>query len=160
MDQLAEFADWLRERAAKAGYDPDSRGGIAALAKAAGTDRGQTGRALRGEVRPSIESQRAWTDALRKKGVDVSLREMLIRSGTLRADDLPQEGEAAPPPAAQLDLFAVANAFGVPEGRAPLFVAAVEAVAKTFADEPKTATEESEEASVSASQTGGLSAKR
>ncbi|MGW2371778.1 helix-turn-helix domain-containing protein [Kitasatospora sp. NPDC001683] len=144
--QLQEFADWLREQAAAAGYDPATRGGISELARAAGTDRGQTGRAFRGEVRPSIDSQRAWARVL-----DVPLHEMLVRSGTLQADDIPTD--VTPPKAADLDLYEAARRYGIPEERRHLFVASVEAVAKSFAEEPKGGT-------IIQSQTGGLSAKR
>jgi hypothetical protein len=147
-DQLDQFAEWLRGCAASAGYDPNSRGGIAALAKAAGTDRGQTGRALRGEVKPAISSQRAWSRVLK-----IPLREMLVRSGTLEADDLPQPGDQPPPPTTEIDLYQIARKFGIAEDRAHLFVASVEAVANTFADEQKGTT-------IAQSQTGGLSAKR
>jgi len=150
-DQLREFADWFRELAARAGYDPNSRGGGAALARDAGTDRGQTSRALRGEVRPQIANLRAWTKLFNAAGVRVTLREMLVRSGTVEADDLPAPGEE--PPAPPLDLQEVARSFGIPADRIPLFVSSVEAVAKTFADEAKSPM-------IGNSQTGGLSAKR
>ncbi|MEV7770457.1 hypothetical protein [Kitasatospora sp. NPDC086791] len=144
-DQLQEFADWLRTKAAAAGYDIETRGGLSALAKAAGTDRGQTGRAFRGEVRPSIDSQRAWARVL-----GIPLHEMLVRSGTLQADDIPDAQVASP---ADLDLYDVARKFGIPEERRHLFVETVESMANTFAETPKSGT-------ISQSQTGGLSAKR
>lgn len=147
-DQLDHFAEWLRGCAAAAGYDPNSRGGIASFARAAGTDRGQTGRAFRGEVKPAISSLRAWARVLK-----VPLREMLVRSGTLEEDDLPQPGDQPPPPAADIDLYRIARKFGIADERAHLFVASVEAVANTFADEQKGTT-------IAQSQTGGLSAKR
>jgi transcriptional regulator with XRE-family HTH domain len=145
-DQLQEFADWLRTQAAAAGYDTATRGGISAFAKEAGTDRGQTSRAFRGEVRPSIDSQRAWARVL-----GIPLHEMLVRSGTLQADDIPTD--ITPPKAADLDLYEVARRYGIPDDRRHLFVASVEAVANTFAEDPKSGT-------ISQSQTGGLSAKR
>lgn len=138
-DQLTTFALWLRSLAAKAGYDPDSRGGIAALARAAGTDRGQTSRALRGETRPGIDNLRAWTKTLNEAGVNVTLRDMLINSGTLLAEDLPQPGETPPPPISQMDLYEVARQFGVPEDKLHLFVRSVESVAEAFASEPEAA---------------------
>jgi hypothetical protein len=155
-DQLTTFATWLRDLAAQAGYDPDTRGGIAALARAAGTDRGQTSRALRGEARPKVDYLRAYTQAFNRAGVNVTLREMLIRSGTLLEDDLPRPGETPPPPVSQLDLYRIAREqFGIPEDKLHLFVRSVESVANAFADEPKTTT-------ISESpQTGGhLSAER
>jgi hypothetical protein len=78
---------------------------------------------------------------------------MLIRSGTLQAEDLPEPGDAPPPPVAQMDLYEVARSYGIPAERAPLFVASVEAVANTFADEAEGST-------IKQSQTGGLSARR
>lgn len=152
-DQLQQFAQWLRSLAAQAGYDPDTRGGTAALAKASGTDRGQTGRALRGEVKPQIDSLRAWTRLFQTAGVNVTLRDMLIRSGTVQPQDLPAPGET-PPPAATIDLYAVARTYGIPDERAALFVASVKAMAQTFADDPRADI-------ISGSQTGGhLSAER
>ena len=133
-DQLTTFAAWLRKLAKQAGFDPDSRGGIANLAKASGTDRGQTSRAMRGEVRPSIDSLRAWTSVFRDRRVDVEFADMLVRSGTLRPEDLPDPDEAPPPPTSEMDLYAVARNLGVPPEQADLFVRSVEAVAKTFAD--------------------------
>lgn len=133
-DQLTTFAAWLRDLAKQAGYDPDSRGGIASLAKASGTDRGQTSRAMRGEVRPSIDSLRAWTRAFQDRMVAVEFTDMLVKSGTLRPEDLPEPDETPPPPTRGMDLYAVARMYGVPPERAELFVRSVEAVASTFAD--------------------------
>lgn len=148
-DQLNQFSRWLRTLAAQAGYDPDTRGGVAALARDAGTDRGQTSRAMRGELKPSIAYLRAWTNLFQSKGLQVTLRDMLIKSGTVEPDDLPAPGDT-PPVAASIDLYAVARTFGIPDSRAHLFVSTVAALAQTFADDARPD-------SISGSQTGGHS---
>ncbi|MFE2407012.1 helix-turn-helix domain-containing protein [Kitasatospora sp. NPDC059408] len=131
-DRDVPFHDWLRALAIQAGYDLNGRGGLTDFSRAAGTDRGQTSRAIRGEVRPSIDNQRAWARVL-----GVPLTEMLVRSGTLNSDDLPESGSTPPPRVREIDLFAVAAKFGIPPERAHLFVKSVEAVANTFADDDK-----------------------
>jgi transcriptional regulator with XRE-family HTH domain len=144
------FTEWLAAVALAAGYDTTpGRGGRADLAKKMGVDASVVGKALAGGVTPNIGTLRLLAQAL-----DVPIAEMLVRSGTLKPEDLPQSGEAPPPPVTELDLRAVARHFGVPADRTQLFVASVEAVAKTFADEAEGDTVGR------SSQTGGLSAKR
>lgn len=150
----SDFTGWLRGVVIAAGFDLNKRGGVRAFADAAGTDPGQTSRALAGKTRPSIDYLSAWTAALRAKNSQVTMREMLVRSGWVAADDLPD----LPPVATsrsthEIDLDAVAEALGVPSDRRDLFVASVKSVAKTFADTDQGDT-------VGNSQTGGLSAKR
>jgi hypothetical protein len=149
----SDFTEWLRATITAAGFDLDKRGGAQAFAVAAGTDTGQTSRALTGKIKkPSIEYLSAWTAALRAKASPVTMREMLVRSGWVSADELPAE-DTIPPTVTEIDLDAVAEALGVPDDRRDLFVASVKSVAKTFADASRGDT-------VSESQTGGLSAKR
>jgi hypothetical protein len=86
--------------------------------------------------------------------VDVELRDVLIKAGILLPEDIPRPDEPTPPSTKNLDLYAVARAYGIPDDKASLFVASVEAVANTFADEQ-------EEATIGgSSQTGRLSARR
>ena len=142
------FTEWLHATIAAAGFD-----GVRQLARAAGTDPGQTSRSLSGETqRPSIDYLRAWTKALRDRGSQVTVREMLIRAGWVTADELPAP-DAPLPNTQDLDLNAVADALGVPDDRRALFIASVQSVAKTFAETVESDT-------VGESQTGGLSAKR
>jgi hypothetical protein len=148
------FTEWLRATVIAAGFDLDERGGVRAFAEAAGTDPGQTSRALSGKTKkPSIDYLSAWTAALRAKKYPVTMREMLVRSGWVKDEELPAS-DVSTPSVEDVDLAALARRYGVPEGRTELFAASVEAVAKTFAD-----TGEGDTVSES-SQTGGLSAKR
>lgn len=132
MNPPHEFAPWLRNLAKRAGYDPDTRGGTAALADAAGIDRGQLSRALNGKARPSIDYLRALARVL-----PTTLRELLIRSGWAQEDELPTEGT---PPPGPIDLHAVAREFGVPPEKIELFVRLVEGAAQTFADDQNSTT--------------------
>jgi hypothetical protein len=152
MDDTTDFTQWLRTIVTKAGFDLGAGGGRA-FAAAAGTDPGQTSRALAGKTkRPSVEYLSAWTRALNARGSQVTMRDMLVRSGWVAPDQLPA-GDVAAPSVDELDLEAVARKLGVPADRRKLFVTSVEAVAKTFADEAEGDT-------VGESQTGGLSARR
>lgn len=103
------FADWLRKRAKAQGYEVDAaRGARAALAEAAGMSASQVGRTLDGKTIPSIESQRGLAKAL-----DVSLSEMMVRSGYAEWDDFK---ESERPRAA--DLFSATAHLGLePEDR-------------------------------------------
>jgi transcriptional regulator with XRE-family HTH domain len=148
MDGSDDFTEWLRTTITAAGFE--GRGGIRQFAITAGTDPGQTSRALTGKTKPSIDYLRAWAKALRARGSQVTLREMLIRAGWVTADELPGPDAAVP---TGIDLQEVAESLGVPEERRALFVASVESVAKTFAQTVEGDT-------VGGSQTGGLSAKR
>ncbi|WP_157876096.1 helix-turn-helix domain-containing protein [Peterkaempfera griseoplana] len=149
----AEFASWLRELAAAAGYDTQARGGTSALAKAAGVDRGQLSRALSGAVQPSIDTQRGLVRALNAGGVKVDMPEMLVRSQTVKPEDLPTPQDSIPPAVEDIDLYALARAFDIPPERAHLFVRSVESQAKVFADDQNST-------SIGDPQTGGLSAER
>ncbi|MFJ9771132.1 transcriptional regulator [Kitasatospora sp. NPDC101157] len=133
----ASFPAWLAELALAAGYDTTPhRGGRSALATDMGVDPSVIGKALSGTA-PAIETQRRLVEVLKSRGVRVTLRDMLIRSGTLLEEDLPQPDEQPPPPATDIDLYAVAAKYGIPPERAHLFVKSVEAVANTFADDKK-----------------------
>lgn len=126
-----EFAPWLRDLAKRAGYDPDTRGGPAALAQAAGIDRGQLSRALNGKARPSIDYLRALAAVL-----PTTLRELLIRSGWATADELPEVGASAPS-IRDVDLHSLARQFGIPPEKIELFVRVVESTAEQFAGDEK-----------------------
>ncbi|MFC8447639.1 hypothetical protein [Kitasatospora sp. NPDC057223] len=126
--ERSAFVTWLRATAAATGYDPEVRGGIARLAKAAGIDAAPVSRAMSGEMIPKIDTQRALAIAMGIKPV-----EMYIRSGTIAPEDLPGDGEQLTRPPEQ-DLAAIGRNFGIPEDRLPLFIASVEAVAPVFAE--------------------------
>lgn len=125
----AAYGKWLRARAAAAGFDPRVRGTLSALAEAAGTDPGQTSRALTGKTIPSIETQRALSRPLR-----LSLTEMLVRSGMLTPEDLPGGTVVIQ----DADLPAVGADLGVPADKLDLFQRLVRSVAQelTAASEP------------------------
>lgn len=107
------YAEWLRQKAKAAGYDVDSaKGGRSKLAAAADMSVTQVGRTLAGETVPSVESQRGLCRALKAKGVNVSLDEMMVRSGVAEWDDFSTGGQER-----SADLIDVAAQLGVPEGR-------------------------------------------
>lgn len=120
------YAEWLRQKAKAAGYDVDSaKGGRSQLAAAAGMSVTQVGRTLAGDTVPSVESQRGLCHALKAKGVNVSLDEMLVRSGTAEWSDFSKGEQRAP-----VDLADVAELLGVPEDRRVAYVAMMTAMAE------------------------------
>lgn len=124
------FMLWLRASAAAAGYDPGVRGRIAALAKAAGVDAAPVSRALSGEMVPKIDTQRALAKALK-----VEPLEMYVRSGTIKAEDVPDGHLLLSEPATGTTVEAIAEKWGVPAGRRDLLLDIFEAVAETVAKE-------------------------
>jgi transcriptional regulator with XRE-family HTH domain len=126
--ERSAFVAWLRTTAAAAGFDPDVRGGIAALAKAAGIDAAPVSRAMSGEMIPKIDTQRALAKAMGVKPV-----EMYIRSGTIDPADLPSDTQPPAQPA-EHDFAEIGRRFGIPPEKLPLFIASVEAVAPLFAE--------------------------
>lgn len=130
MSDKTTFTDWLAQVALREGYDlTPGEGGRSKLAKAMGVDPSVVGKIFTSPKSPAIDTQRRLAEAL-----NVKMSEMLIRSGTLRSDELPQPGEAPPAPTSKMDLYAAAAEYGIPPERADLFVKSVEAVAKTFAN--------------------------
>ena len=126
MAESSEFAEWLRTRAKRAGYDVDAaKGGRSALAAAAGMSVTQIGRTLEGKTVPSIESQRGLAHAL-----DVSVLEMLLRTGMLEREDI-RPGEEVPLTRG-VDPETVADYFGVGPEYQHLFFSAVGLVAAAF----------------------------
>lgn len=153
MTDDATYGNWLAAMARRAGYDtsPGNKGRTD-LARAVGVDPSVVGKALDGKGKPTIATQRRLAKAL-----DIQMRDMLIRSGTLDPEDLPGEGDVLAPDAADIDLYAVARKYGIPADQVHLFVASAEAtitgLANTFAGEQRRTI-------ISTSQTGGLSAER
>ncbi|GGO52903.1 MULTISPECIES: helix-turn-helix domain-containing protein [Streptomyces] len=88
-DGLDEFAAWVEELMRRRGYDIDSPrgGGKSKLADDAGVHRAGVSRLLQRQSMPDLETMRRLAVVL-----DVSLRDMLIRSGRLTEDDLPLSG--------------------------------------------------------------------
>lgn len=87
-DQLAQFADWLRELMARHGYATDGprAGGIRDLAKDSGVSQPSVSRIFSPSPRnaPSLDTLRALAPVL-----GVSLREMLVRSGRATDEEFP-----------------------------------------------------------------------
>lgn len=126
LDALAAWvADLMRER----GYDIDSPrgGGRSRMADEAGVHRAAVTRLLQRQSMPDLETTRRLARAL-----GVPVREMLIRSGRLTAEELadPHGHLAALAPGAELGrrptLEEVADLLGVPADRREMFVRVAE----------------------------------
>lgn len=85
------FADWLKARAAAAGYDLDKRGTISRLAEESGVDPAQMSRFLRGQAIPAIEGQRGIAKAL-----DIFLPEVMINAGVAVPGDFDDDEPRRP----------------------------------------------------------------
>jgi transcriptional regulator with XRE-family HTH domain len=141
-DTDTEFAKWLRQKAAEAGFPIDVRGSISRLAQVAGTDVGQTSRALHGKAVPAPDTLRLLARAL-----NVHVIEMYIQAGVLRGEDVnlairpatPDDfGKyQAPGPDLREALKARGRAIGVPPEVLHLYVRVVERTAQAIADELK-----------------------
>jgi len=119
------FMLWLRATATAAGYDPEVRGRIAALAKAAGVDAAPVSRALSGEMIPKIDTQRALAKALK-----VEPLEMYVRSGTIKADDVPDGRLPVSEPVTGTTVEAIAEKWGVRPEKQDFLLGLIEAVAE------------------------------
>ncbi|MFD7897482.1 helix-turn-helix domain-containing protein [Streptomyces sp. NPDC059568] len=107
------------------GYDIDSPrgGGKSKLADDAGVHRAAVSRLLQRQSMPDLETMRRLATVLA-----VPLRDMLIRSGRLSADDLPLDagtGETSTGPIASLGPAEAARLLGVPSELQDLFVRVV-----------------------------------
>ncbi|MEU8519767.1 helix-turn-helix transcriptional regulator [Streptomyces sp. NPDC048577] len=83
---LDQFAAWIEELIRRRGFDIDSPrgGGKSRLADEAGVHRAAITRLLQRQSMPDLETTRRLAHVL-----DVSVREMLIRSSRLTEEDLP-----------------------------------------------------------------------
>ena len=93
---MERFAGWVEDLMRERGYDIDSPrgGGISRLAEDAGVHRAAVTRLLQRQSLPDLETMRALARVL-----GVGLRDMLIESGRVTAEDLPlPEGAAASAP--------------------------------------------------------------
>ncbi|MEU6389783.1 helix-turn-helix transcriptional regulator [Streptomyces sp. NPDC046939] len=88
-DTLDEFATWVETLLRQRGYDIDSPrgGGRSRLADDAGVHRAAVSRLLQRQSMPDLETMRRLALVL-----GIPLRDMLIRSGRLTAEDLPLGG--------------------------------------------------------------------
>ncbi|WP_327296122.1 MULTISPECIES: helix-turn-helix transcriptional regulator [unclassified Streptomyces] len=85
-NELDQFTAWIEDVIRQRGYDIDSPrgGGKSRLADEAGVHRAAITRLLQRQSMPDLETMRRLAHAL-----DISVREMLIRSGRLTEDELP-----------------------------------------------------------------------
>lgn len=120
---LEGFATWIEGLIRERGYDIDSPrgGGKSRLADAAGVHRAAITRLLQRHSMPDLETMRRLARVLR-----VPVREMLVRSGQLTADELPLS--SAPAGAAgggadePLTLERAAELLGIPAEQREMFV--------------------------------------
>ncbi|MFF7330895.1 helix-turn-helix domain-containing protein [Streptomyces sp. NPDC090306] len=122
-DHIEEFAAWIESVMRDRGYEIDSPrgGGKSKLAEDAGVHRAAVTRLLQRQSMPDLDTMRGLSRAL-----DVPVREVLIRSGKLTEDDLPQApappvGRVAPGPE-HLSAEQAAAALGIPEHLRSAFV--------------------------------------
>ncbi|MGE7437982.1 helix-turn-helix domain-containing protein [Kitasatospora sp. NPDC001175] len=125
MSDHSAFAAWLTELVTAAGYDLSSprSGGRSKLAADTGISLSQIQRALSGDSRPDIQTQR-----ILAKTLGVPPREMFIQSGTIDPADL----QGMPETVSDLDVRQLGLKLGVPAGRLGIFEDLVRAVAQTL----------------------------
>ncbi|WP_037912353.1 helix-turn-helix domain-containing protein [Actinacidiphila yeochonensis] len=141
--ELDAFASWVEALMRRRGYDIDSPrgGGRSRVADEAGVHRAAVTRLLQRQSMPDLETTRRLARVL-----DVPVRDMLIRSGRLTAEELPlpasTAGPAARAVAAELDadtpptLEELAEVLGVPADRRDMFVRVVGQFLPGEADAP------------------------
>ncbi|MEU9310096.1 helix-turn-helix transcriptional regulator [Streptomyces sp. NBC_00080] len=126
---LDAFAAWVEDLMRERGYDIDSPrgGGKSRIADEAGVHRAAVTRLLQRQSMPDLETTRRLARVL-----GVPVRDMLIRSGRLTAEELadPHDYLASPAPSADFGrrptLEEVADLLGVPADRREMFVRVVE----------------------------------
>ncbi|MFB7498437.1 helix-turn-helix domain-containing protein [Streptomyces sp. NPDC056161] len=126
---LDAFAAWVEDLVRDRGYDIDSPrgGGKSRLADEAGVHRAAVTRLLQRQSMPDLETTRRLARVL-----GVPVREMLIRSGRLTAEELAEPHDYLTSPASGADLGRrptleeVADLLGVPDDRREMFVRVVE----------------------------------
>lgn len=127
---IERFAAWVEELMRGRGYDIDSPrgGGKSKLAEDAGVHRAAVTRLLQRQSMPDLDTMRGLARAL-----DIPIREILIRSGKLTEEDLPQvvgypavgviSGTSASGyVVARMTLEQVAEALGIPDDRREMFI--------------------------------------
>ncbi|KUN76117.1 helix-turn-helix domain-containing protein [Streptomyces griseoruber] len=126
---LDAFAAWVEDLMRERGYDIDSPrgGGKSRIADEAGVHRAAVTRLLQRQSMPDLETTRRLARVL-----GVPVRDMLIRSGRLTAEELADPHGRASAPAPEPDfgrrptLEEVADLLGVPAERREMFVRVVE----------------------------------
>ncbi|GAA3045037.1 hypothetical protein GCM10020229_65310 [Kitasatospora albolonga] len=122
---IERFASWIEDLMRDRGYDIDSPrgGGKSKLAEDAGVHRAAVTRLLQRQSMPDLDTMRGLAHAL-----GVPIREVLIQSGKLTADDLPEAVgypvDTAPATAVgqRMTLEQVASALGIPDDRREMFI--------------------------------------
>jgi transcriptional regulator with XRE-family HTH domain len=133
--ELDTFAAWVAGLMRERGYDIDSPrgGGKSRIADEAGVHRAAVTRLLQRQSMPDLETTRRLARVL-----GVPVREMLIRSGRLTAEELPlPRGSGTDPdsgapdggygarPTGAMTLEALAEVLGVPQEKREMFVKVV-----------------------------------
>ncbi|MFJ6084206.1 helix-turn-helix domain-containing protein [Streptomyces sp. NPDC092369] len=126
---LDAFATWVEDLMRERGYDIDSPrgGGKSRIADEAGVHRAAVTRLLQRQSMPDLETTRRLARVL-----GVPVRDLLIRSGRLTAEELADPHERSPFPAAGTEPGRrptpeeVAELLGVPADRREMFVRVVE----------------------------------
>ncbi|MEU6348882.1 helix-turn-helix transcriptional regulator [Streptomyces sp. NPDC047072] len=124
---LEVFAAWVEDLMRDRGYDIDSPrgGGKSRIADEAGVHRAAVTRLLQRQSMPDLETTRRLARVL-----GVPVRDMLIRSGRLTAEELTDPGAPSPSPGTEPGRRPtpeeVADLLGVPADRREMFVRVVE----------------------------------
>lgn len=120
-EHIEDFAGWVEDVMRARGYDIDSPrgGGKTKLAEDAGVHRAAVTRLLQRQSMPDLDTMRGLARAL-----GVPVRDVLIRSGRLTEEDLPEAPAppAVPSPNAALSAEQAAAALGIPEHLRAAFV--------------------------------------
>ncbi|MEV0260889.1 helix-turn-helix transcriptional regulator [Streptomyces sp. NPDC050617] len=128
---MERFASWVEGLMRERGYDIDSPrgGGRSRLAEDAGVHRAAVTRLLQRQSLPDLETMRALARVL-----GVGLRDMLIESGRVTADDLPLPGvgrigtAASGPGAGRVTPAEAAGLLGIPDSHRRQFVEMAEMI--------------------------------
>lgn len=120
--ELDAFAAWVETLMRQRGYDIDSPrgGGKSRIADEAGVHRAAVTRLLQRQSMPDLETMRRIAPLL-----GVSVRDMLIRSGRVAAEELPMASQELPPGGRRPTIEDFAQWLGVPEARREVFVKVV-----------------------------------
>ncbi len=137
--ELDAFASWVEDLMRRRGYDIDSPrgGGKSRIADEAGVHRAAVTRLLQRQSMPDLETTRRLARVL-----GVPVRDMLIRSGRLTAEELPLPAAGSAGDAADPDgdgaptLEELAEVLGVPADRRDMFVKVIGQFLPAEAGEP------------------------
>ncbi|MFE9536238.1 helix-turn-helix domain-containing protein [Streptomyces sp. NPDC006691] len=123
---MERFAGWVEDLMRERGYDIDSPrgGGRSRLAEDAGVHRAAVTRLLQRQSLPDLETMRALARVL-----GVGLRDMLIESGRVTADDLPvPDGAVGGAGRGRVTPAEAAELLGIPDSHRRQFVEMAEMI--------------------------------